>query len=88
LRRKAPAQFVPCREGTSAARTRYKNVFAREVSLADPHQVNSIIATALCDCRKDDPNNRIDPGEAKQIAKCIVEALSNAGLKIVPAAEN
>lgn len=55
--------------------------------MADPHQVNSIIATALCDCRKDDPN-KIDPGEAKQIAKCIVEALSNAGLKIVPAAEN
>jgi hypothetical protein len=55
--------------------------------LADPHQVNSIIATAICDCRKDHPDNRIDPAEAKQIAKCIVEALSNAGLSIVPAAE-
>jgi hypothetical protein len=54
--------------------------------LADPHQVNSIIATALCDCRKDYPSDRIDPAEAKQMAKCIVEALSNAGLKIVPAA--
>jgi hypothetical protein len=60
---------------------------AREVNLADPHQVNSIIATAICDCRKDQPDNRIDPIEAKQIAKCIIEALSNAGLSIVPAAE-
>ena len=63
-------------------------LMAREVNLADPHQVNSIIATALCDCRKDQPSNRIDPAEAKQMAKCIVEALSNAGLKILPAAEN
>jgi len=26
----------------------------------------------------------IDPGEAKQIAKCIVEALLDAGLQIAP----
>jgi hypothetical protein len=55
--------------------------------LADPHQVNSIIATAICDCRKDRPDDQIDPEEAKQIAKCIVEALSNAGLRIMPDAE-
>jgi hypothetical protein len=52
--------------------------------LADPHQVNSIIATAICDCRKDHPDQRLDPEEAKQIAKCIVAALTDAGLKIVP----
>jgi len=55
--------------------------------LADPHQVNSIIATAICECRNDRPDGRIDPEEAKQIAKCIVEALSDAGLTIVPDAE-
>jgi hypothetical protein len=49
----------------------------------DQHQVNSIIATAICDCRKDHPHIEIDPEEAKQMAKCIVEALSDAGLKIV-----
>jgi hypothetical protein len=51
--------------------------------LADPHQINSLIATAICDCRKDHPDGRIDPQEAKQIAKCIVEALSDAGLQIM-----
>ncbi|MDP3690753.1 hypothetical protein [Bradyrhizobium sp.] len=55
--------------------------------MADPHQVNSIIATAICDCRRDHPDGRIDPGEAKQIAKRIIEELSNAGLSIVPTAE-
>jgi hypothetical protein len=52
--------------------------------MADQHQLNSIIATALCDARKDHPDHRIDPEEAKQIAKCIVEALIDAGLQIVP----
>jgi hypothetical protein len=52
--------------------------------LADPHQVNSIIATAICDCRKDRSDQGLDPEEAKQIAKCIVAALTDAGLKIVP----
>lgn len=51
--------------------------------MADPHQVNTIIATAICDCRKDHPDHAINPEEAKQIAKCIVEALTNAGLEIV-----
>jgi hypothetical protein len=49
--------------------------------LADPHLVNTLIATAICDCRKDHPNG-IDPEEAKQIAKCILEALTDAGLQI------
>jgi predicted ABC-type transport system involved in lysophospholipase L1 biosynthesis ATPase subunit len=55
----------------------------QEASLADPHQVNSIISGAICDCRKDHPDGRLDPQEAKQIAKCILEALSDAGLEIV-----
>jgi hypothetical protein len=51
--------------------------------MTDPHQVNSIIATAICDALKDLQENRMDPEEAKQIAKGIVEALSNAGFQIV-----
>ena len=34
--------------------------------------------------RKDHPDNRIDPEEAKQIAKSIIEAITDAGLQIVP----
>ena len=30
----------------------------------------------------------MDPEEAKQIAKCIVEALTDAGLQIVPISKN
>jgi hypothetical protein len=48
--------------------------------LVDQHQVHSIIAAAICECRRDPPERRIDPEEAKQIAKCIVEALADAGL--------
>jgi hypothetical protein len=53
-------------------------------AMADQHQVNSIVATAICDARKEDPDHRMDPEKAKQIAKCIVEALTDAGLQIVP----
>jgi hypothetical protein len=56
-----------------------------EARMADPHQVNIIIATAICDARRDHSDQRMDPEEAKQIAKCIVEALADAGLKIVSA---
>jgi hypothetical protein len=52
--------------------------------MADQHQVNSIIATAICDCRKGHPEGEMDPEEAKQIAKCILEALTDAGLQIAP----
>jgi len=52
--------------------------------MAAPHQVNAIIATAICDCRKDHRDGAMDPEEAKQIAKCIVEALSDAGFQILP----
>ena len=56
--------------------------------MADPHQVISIMATAICDARKDHPDQRIDPEEAIQIAKCIVEALTDAGLQIGPISKN
>jgi hypothetical protein len=52
--------------------------------MSDEHQVNSIIATAIYDARKDLPEGKIDPQEAKHVAKCIIEALSGAGLQIVP----
>jgi len=38
----------------------------------------------ICDALKDHPAHRIDLGEAKQIAKCVLEALTDAGLQIVP----
>jgi hypothetical protein len=53
--------------------------------MADTYQVNSIIAAAICEARGDHPDRRMDPEEANQIAKCVVEALTGAGLKIVPA---
>lgn len=56
--------------------------------LADPHQVMTIIATAISDCRKAREGTPSDPEEAKQIAKCICEALSDAGLQIVPAVKD
>ena len=58
-----------------------------ESCMSDQHQVNSIIATAIYDARKDHPEGSIDPEEAKQVAKCIVEALSGAGLRIVPVSD-
>ena len=51
------------------------------------HQV-SIIATAIYDARKDRPHGGMDPEEAKQVAKCIIEALSDAGLRIVPVSDD
>ena len=59
----------------------------REASMVDAHQVNTIIASAICDCRKDHPEGRIDTEEAKTIAKCILEQLSGAGFQIVHADE-
>ena len=51
--------------------------------MTDPHQVNSIIATAICDAHKDRQESRMDPEEAKQMAKGIIEALTDAGFQIV-----
>ncbi|MCA1452803.1 hypothetical protein I6F35_06160 [Bradyrhizobium sp. BRP22] len=53
--------------------------------MIDEHQMHSIIATAICECRKERPDQQIDIEEAKSIAKCIVEALADAGLQIAPA---
>ena len=47
--------------------------------MADPHQVMTIIATAIHNGSK-----QVDPEQAKQIAKSICEALADAGLEIVP----
>jgi hypothetical protein len=58
----------------------------RKTRMIDQHQVNSIIATAICDARNNGPSEgRMDPEQAKQIAKCILDALDDAGLQIVPA---
>jgi hypothetical protein len=52
--------------------------------MADQHQVNSIIATTICDARKDHLDQAANGDETKQIAKCIIETLTDAGLQIVP----
>ena len=44
----------------------------------DQHQVISIIATAICECFKERPDQKIAPEEATQIAKCVIEALAEA----------
>jgi hypothetical protein len=56
--------------------------------MSDQHQVLSIIATAIYESRKDRPEGGMDPEGAKQIAKCIVEALSDAGLRILPMSDS
>jgi len=56
--------------------------------MPDQHLVHSIIATAICDALRKDPDHRMDTEEAGQIAKCIVEALTAAGLHIVPLSKN
>lgn len=48
----------------------------------DQHQVNSIIATVICECSVERPDHKIAPEQAKQMAKCIIAALSDAGLEI------
>jgi len=50
--------------------------------MADEHQANTIIATTLLDSIRDHPNYNLEPEEAKVIAKCILNALEDAGLRI------
>jgi hypothetical protein len=50
--------------------------------LVDQHQVISIIATTVYECVKERPDQKIPIEEAKQIAKCIIEALAEAGLEL------
>ena len=52
--------------------------------MVDQHHLYALIAKAICDIRKDDREQQINPEEAKQIAKCVVEALADAGLEIRP----
>jgi hypothetical protein len=50
--------------------------------MADEHQTNAIIATAILDSVRDHPDHAIDPEEAKVMAKRILEALTDAGLEV------
>jgi hypothetical protein len=50
--------------------------------MADEHQVNTIIATAIREYSNRPLERERSPEEAKQMAKCIIEALAVAGLEI------
>ena len=52
------------------------------IAVTDQHQVNSIIAATISECSNVHPDRKIDTEEAKQMAKCIIEALTDAGLEI------
>jgi hypothetical protein len=56
--------------------------------LTDQHQHIALIATAISEamtnCNAEAP--RLEPEQSKQLAKCVVEALADAGLQIIPAA--
>jgi len=50
--------------------------------MADEHPTNAIIATALLDSFRDHPDHKLDPEEAKIIAKRILAAFADAGLQV------
>ena len=50
--------------------------------MADEHQTNVVIATAIIESFKDHPDHKLDPEEAKLIAKRILEALKDAGFQV------
>lgn len=50
--------------------------------MADPHQINSIIAAAISECRAESAEI-VATEEAKTIAKCVVQQLVDAGFQIV-----
>jgi hypothetical protein len=50
--------------------------------MTDPHQIYSIISTAIVSCKREIEDD-IDVEKAKHMAKCIVAALTDAGLDIV-----
>jgi hypothetical protein len=58
-----------------------------EIPMTDPHQVISIITTAIVNCGPDVGENNVEVEKAKYVAKCILTALSDAGLEIVPTAK-
>jgi hypothetical protein len=53
--------------------------------MADEHQINTIIATALLDTFRDRSDCHLDPEEAKIVAKRILAGLEDAGLRITSA---
>lgn len=50
--------------------------------MADEHQINAIIATAILESFRNHSDHRLDPEKAKIIAKRILTALEDAGLQI------
>jgi hypothetical protein len=50
--------------------------------MTDEHQTNAIIATAILDSLREQPDHKMEPEEAKIIAKRILAALEDAGLQI------
>jgi len=56
--------------------------------MTDQHHLYALIAKAICDAQKGDPEHRMPLEEAKQISKCIVEALADAGFQISPASKD
>jgi hypothetical protein len=51
--------------------------------MTDPHQVNSIISSAIMSCKIEGADAKVDVEKAKHMAKCIVTALTDAGFDIV-----
>lgn len=51
----------------------------------DLHQVNTIIATTICEFFKGHPDARIGTEEAKLLTKQIAQALAEAGMQITAA---
>jgi hypothetical protein len=51
--------------------------------MTDPHQVNSIISSAIVSCKVDAADDDVDVEKAKHMAKCVVTALTDAGFEIV-----
>ena len=50
--------------------------------MADEHQTSAIIATALLDSFGGHSDHKLDPEEAKIVAKRILAALEDAGLQV------
>ena len=50
--------------------------------MTDEHQTNAVVATVLIESFKDHPDHKLDPEEAKLIAKRILEALKDAGFQV------
>jgi hypothetical protein len=71
-----------CRLASMARRHVTNAASEKGIPLDDPHQVISLIATAICDWRKDQSDEALSQEQAKHLAKCIVQALSDAGLQI------